>query len=111
IPNDRKAIQEIKRVLKKEGRLLLSVPIFPLFREVTYEDESIHRERFQEVHGHPDHCRSCGLDYFLRFEALGFSTRTLKNIDLDPSILARFGLSKGHVAWLFEKDAGHMRNK
>lgn len=103
IPNDRLAIQEIRRVLKKKGRLLLSVPIYPLYREKTFEDPSIPRSRFEEVHGHPDHCRSCGLDYYLRFEDLGFSTRTLMCKHVAPEARTKYGLNKGHIVWLFEK--------
>ena len=46
--------------------------------EATYEDPSIPYEKFEEIHGHYDHCRSCGLDYFERFEEVGFKTQTLK---------------------------------
>lgn len=104
IEDDFRAIREIKRVLKPGGLLLLSVPIYPLYNPITYESRSIPRERYKEVHGHPDHCRSCGLDYYLRFEALGFSTRTLMVRDVAEAERTNFGLSRGHVVWLFQKE-------
>lgn len=103
IPEDRKAIREMKRILKASGRILMSAPIYPPNNPTTFEDSSINRSDFLKIHGHHDHCRSCGLDYFKRFEEAGFDTETLSVRDLDNEIIDKFGLSKNHVAWLFSK--------
>lgn len=103
IPNDRQAIKEMYRVSKNKASLLISVPIYPPFREKTYEDHSIERERYSEVHGHDDHCRSCGLDYNIRFEEVGFKSRTLEVRYLDQKDIEHYGLSTGHICWLFTK--------
>ena len=103
IPADKKAISEIYRLLKPNGKFLISVPIYPVGSKVTYEDSTIEYENFEEVHGHYDHCRSCGLDYYLRFETVGFNTNTLHVKDLDKSQINYFGLKEDHVVWCFTK--------
>lgn len=103
IPNDYKAISEMYRVLRPGGKALVSVPIVPFDREITYEDDTIPKEKYKEIHSHPDHCRSCGLDYYKRFETIGFNTEEIKVIALPPQTINKYGLSEKHVAWLFAK--------
>lgn len=103
IVEDTKAISEVYRILKPQGHLLMSVPIFPLGRDLTYEDASIPYEDYEQIHGHDDHCRSCGLDYYKRFEVLGFTTNELQVEKLESNLINKFGLKKGHVAWCFTK--------
>jgi len=103
IPEDIKAITEVYRLLKTNGKFLISVPIHPKGNLETYEDQSIEYKDFEKTHGHYDHCRSCGLDYYKRFETIGFKTQTLciKNSGLNKINL--FGLSGDHVVWCFTK--------
>jgi predicted SAM-dependent methyltransferase len=103
IPQDTIAIKEMYRILKSDGKILMSVPIYPVGNQITFEDDKIDRSEYLKVHGHHDHCRSCGLDYYKRFENLGFKTSILKVDELPLEEQARFGLSKNHVSWLFEK--------
>ena len=101
IVEDVSAALEIYRILKPNGNLLMSVPIYPVRSETTFEDSSIKYEDYEEIHGHDDHCRSCGLDYYKRFETVGFNTKTLMNYSENE--IKQFGLSKNHVAWCFNK--------
>jgi SAM-dependent methyltransferase len=103
IPEDTKAIKEMYRVLKPGAELLLSVPIHPIGRTLTYEDKTLSASRYLEVHGHHDHCRSCGLDYYQKFELAGFRTTTIEVKDYGLPEINRYGLKPGHVAWLFKK--------
>ena len=103
IPNDVVGIFEMHRMLKPNGRLLVSVPIYPIENPKTYEDNTIERKDFERIHGHDDHCRSCGLDYFERFEKVGFNISTLHVKELQNEIKKKFGLSNNHTVWLFEK--------
>jgi SAM-dependent methyltransferase len=104
IPNDRAVIPEIHRVLRNGGKVLLSVPIFPPNREHTFEDPNVTREKYQEVYGHFDHVRACGLDYADRFKAAGFQVRELRVNELPKQADEKFyGLSASHVAWCCTK--------
>lgn len=77
IPDDRKALAEILRVLKPNGFALLLVPIHSLDR--TYEDPALTTpaERLKAF-GQEDHVRRCGLDYPDRFREAGFSVDVLR---------------------------------
>lgn len=101
IVDDKKAASEIYRILKPNGNLLMSVPIYPKGNMVTYEDTTIPYEDYMKIHGHPDHCRSCGMDYYKRFEKVGFSTKLLNEYEIGD--LKKYGLSKDHVVWSFNK--------
>jgi ubiquinone/menaquinone biosynthesis C-methylase UbiE len=101
IVEDRMAIREIYRVLKENGHLLMSVPIYPTGNLVTFVDASIPYQDYEKVHGHNDHCRSCGLDYYKRFEEIGFTTNVLESYKEED--VQKYGLSKNHVVWCFSK--------
>lgn len=103
IPEDLKAIQEVYRLLKPEGEFLISVPIYPNGNLKTYEDSKITYNDYEKVHGHDDHCRSCGLDYYERFESIGFKTKKLFVNSLDLDKKNNFGLRSDHVVWCFTK--------
>ncbi len=101
IVEDHKAASEIYRILKAKGNLLMSVPIYPTGNLKTYEDPAIKYEDYEKVHGHDDHCRSCGMDYYERFEAVGFSTQVLDEYAAED--IEKYGLSRNHVVWCFNK--------
>jgi SAM-dependent methyltransferase len=103
IPQDVKAIAEVYRLLKPGGSFLVSVPIYPIGNKTTFEDSDIPYADFDAVHGHYDHCRSCGLDYYKRFETLGFRTQELKVDHLDEATITYYGLRVDHVVWCFTK--------
>ena len=103
IPEDIKAIKEVYRLLKPGGRFLISVPIYPNGNLKTYEDSKIAYKDYGKIHGHYDHCRSCGLDYYERFETYGFKTNTLFVNSLDENKKKYFGLRTDHVVWCFVK--------
>lgn len=69
IPDDRKAMREIYRVMKPSGWAILQVPIWA---EETVEDPSVPREEYARVYGHPDHVRRYGFDYPERLASVGF---------------------------------------
>ena len=69
----------------------------------TYEDKNIPRSSYEKVHGHPDHYRSCGLDYWQRFLNNGLtSVLSLKTSDIEKGKRLSYGLSENHIAWLFK---------
>lgn len=73
IPDDRKALRELRRVLKPNGWAILNVPIDDK-RESTFEDFSIvsPEERLQAF-GQDDHVRIYGVDYEERLREAGFA--------------------------------------
>ncbi|MBK9566010.1 MAG: class I SAM-dependent methyltransferase [Saprospiraceae bacterium] len=72
IDDDHKAIQEVYRVLKHNGKAILQVPICYNMKE-TYENDLIVTENERLLHfGQKDHVRIYGNDYFKRLERVGF---------------------------------------
>jgi SAM-dependent methyltransferase len=105
IPKDVEALREVYRILKPSGRVLLSVPIFPIDSPTTFEDPAIPRSDFERIHGHDDHCRSCGLDYWQHIVQAGFSVETLNvGRDVERETIDRLGLYDKHVCWLGSKN-------
>jgi len=103
ITEDVKAISEVYRLLKPGGKFLVSVPIFPIGNFKTFEDASIAYEDYERIHGHYDHCRSCGLDYFQRFKSVGFQSDELLIKDVNKKDINFYGLRTDHVVWCFTK--------
>lgn len=79
IPDDRKAMKELARVLSPDGWAILQVPID---RDTTFEDPSItdpfERER---LFGQKDHVRAYGRDYQMRLEQSGFRVKVIPFLD------------------------------
>lgn len=72
VPEDRKAMSEIYRVLKPGGFALLQVPISYRIGH-TIEDPSIQSPHQREItFGQKDHCRLYGKDYINRLQECGF---------------------------------------
>ncbi len=72
IPDDRRALHEIFRVLKPGGKALLQVP-YSLQLEKTFEDSSITSEADRKKYfGQFDHVRIYGRDYTDRLAKAGF---------------------------------------
>lgn len=108
VPDDRRVLREMRRVLRRGGRCLVSVPIYPAGRSTTYENATVPRAKFEEVYGHPDHVRACGLDYGDRLSESGFVVRELRVKDIartgEQGDIVHYGLSQNHVAWCGVKD-------
>lgn len=91
IPEDRKALAEIRRVLKPGGVALLCVPM--VLDDVTRED--LGADRLERLHrfGHPDHFRLYGRDFAERVLAAGFAVHEYQPTrDVLPQIYERLGL-------------------
>jgi len=77
IPDYRKALEELFRVLKPGGWAIIQVPIEP-DRKETYQDESVtspsERER---LFGQADHVRKYGRDFILRLHHAGFPVQII----------------------------------
>lgn len=95
IPDDKKAMQELFRVLKPNGWGIFQIPQ-DLKRVRTFEDNSItDRNERAKIFGQYDHVRIYGQDYFDKLRAVGFKvdeidyTKQLSPIDVDTYRLAK----------------------
>lgn len=98
IPDDKKAMQELYRVLKKGGFGIFQIPQ-DLSRATTFEDDSItDKEERTKIFGQYDHVRVYGRDYFDRLRNVSF---TVDEVDytkkIDPEKVDRFCLMKGEI--------------
>jgi ubiquinone/menaquinone biosynthesis C-methylase UbiE len=95
IPNDRKAMSELYRVLKKEGTLIAQVPLDEN-RTTTFEDNSItdSRER-SKIFGQYDHVRIYGKDYFNLLGTVGFLVKEVDYTNqLNEREIEKYGLKR-----------------
>jgi len=91
IPNDKKAMKELYRVLKPGGWASLQVPIKG---DVTQEDLSVTdpKERLR-LYGQEDHVRYYGRDFAERLKDAGFEVSIMPKDDLlEPDEQARMSL-------------------
>lgn len=98
IPNDTKAMQELYRVLKKEGMGIFQIPQ-DVKRANTFEDNSIiNKEERTRIFGQYDHVRVYGLDYFDKLKTIGFKVEALPYAkNLKPEDVKKFALQKDEI--------------
>ena len=94
IQDDKKAMRELNRVLKKDGWAILLVPI--VTKGPTEEDFSINTPKERMKHyGHPDHVRNYGCDYKERLEESGWKVEVIYAEDfLTPKEIELMGITK-----------------
>ena len=102
VGDDRKAMREVKRVLKVDGWAVFVVPIKV---EKTIEDPSVtdpgERER---LFGQHDHVRRYGRDVVNRLEEGGFSVTTFSSADIaGAGNIVRFGLKDEQLFYCTKK--------
>jgi hypothetical protein len=96
VPEDRKAMRELARVLKPTGWAVLAVPIM---RQETFEDPKITSPADRlRVYGQEDHVRAYGQDFADRLRESGF------DVTVDPfarglseEMVQRYGLSREDI--------------
>ncbi len=102
IENDRKAMQEIYRVLKPNGQAILQVPI-ALALNKTYENPLVKTEKEREKHfGQFDHVRLYAEDYKERLEKAGFDVLKTKpgTSQWPMKNIKRYGLNKNEYLYV-----------
>lgn len=101
VPNDRKAMRELLRVLSPTGFAILQVPISKTI-EKTFEDFSIKKPKDREgVFGQSDHVRIYGKDYKNRLKNAGFAVKIydIKN-NLTDNEVEKLGLNKEEALYM-----------
>ncbi len=104
IPDDRKAMRELFRVLRPGGTAVVQIPL-DSSRPETVEDPAITDPRKRaELFGQYDHVRVYGMDFFDRLEAAGFQTEKIR-IDrlFSPDEIHRYGLDPDEILPLARK--------
>ena len=98
IPDDRKAMEELYRVLKPGGMGIFQIPQ-DLGRAVTFSDDSITNEKERAaIFGQYDHVRIYGRDYFDKLRSVGFRvveedyTKKIR-----PEMVEKYCLAKGEI--------------
>ena len=105
VPDDKKAMKEIYRILKPGGSAILMVPI-QLQSPTTLEDPSINTPELRAKHyGQHDHLRFYGLDFKDRLESVGFDVSADKYADkFEESVRQRHRLGRGHIIYHCHKN-------
>lgn len=82
IEEDNKAICELYRVLRKEGRAIIMVPIYG---DTTYENPEVETPQERLLHfKQKDHVRLYGLDVVTRLNNVGFRVKVITTSMLSP---------------------------
>lgn len=104
VPDDHKALCEIKRVLKPGGMAIMQVPM-NMEWEKTLEDPRITdpKERHR-LFGQYDHLRMYGQDYPERLKAAGFKVKIIDyKQKLKPELFAKYALPLGEKLYVCTK--------
>ena len=96
--DDKKAMQELFRILKKGGFGIFQVPQ-EVNSATTYEDASITNPKERIKHfGQYDHVRIYGRDYFDKLRAVGFEVTPIDySKKLSPDLFDKYRLTKGEL--------------
>ncbi|SED18803.1 Methyltransferase domain-containing protein [Tenacibaculum sp. MAR_2009_124] len=98
IPDDTKAMQELHRILKKDGFGIFQIPQ-DVHRAETFEDNSITdpKER-AKIFGQYDHVRIYGLDYFDKLKSIGFKVEEAHYAKtMNPELVRKYALAKDEI--------------
>lgn len=98
IPDDTKAMQELYRVLKKDGMGIFQIPQ-DMNRETTFEDNSItDKKERAKIFGQYDHVRVYGKDYFDKLRSIGFKVDEVDYTSkLSDEEIKKYCLTKGEI--------------
>lgn len=97
VADDHKALLEIARVLRPDGRALISVPMFDAWAQ-TYEEPSISSTTGRDLHfNKDDHLRLYGRDFYDRLAHAGLDLETY--VAAEPEV-SRYGLERGETIFI-----------
>jgi SAM-dependent methyltransferase len=93
VPDDKRAMRELRRVLSRKGFAILQAPI-DTGRAETFEDPSVTSpEERERLFGNYDHVRMYGRDYADRLREAGFTVKVEPYAkELGPELSTRYGL-------------------
>ncbi|MCI0551263.1 MAG: methyltransferase domain-containing protein [Anaerolineae bacterium] len=98
--DDRTALAELYRILRKNGRLVVMAPVIEGW-DTTYENPSISTDQEREIHfGQHDHVRYYGRDIRKRIAQAGFEVHEYTAYG---SAVVQYGLSRGGKLFICTK--------
>lgn len=101
IEDDRKAMSEFYRVLKKGGKAILQVPISPILPETIEDPNATSPSEKYLRFGQNDHVRIYGMDYKERLEKIGFR---LEIFHFPDPVINKYGLNSREDIYICHKD-------
>lgn len=106
IPDDRRAMRELARVLRPGGAALIQVPWSSHL--VTDEDPEAGPEERTRRFGRPDHVRTYGAhELTVRLADAGLRTMQFLSRDVaDPAVVQALGLLPTEATWVVRRDPG-----
>jgi predicted SAM-dependent methyltransferase len=104
VKDDKKAMSEIFRILKKDGFALLQVPI-DVNRKKTFEDPTITDPKERErLFWQKDHLRLYGMDYADKLRNYGFTVKEEKYTqEIGKKLVDKYRLFNNEVVYLCKK--------
>ncbi|HMM10884.1 MAG TPA: methyltransferase domain-containing protein [Bacteroidales bacterium] len=107
IKDESKALSEIFRVLKPDGKAILQVPWSPLLDETIEEMKPMSEKEREEYFGQHDHVRLYGRDFVERLTRAGFVVRSyaLNELDADQDYLNCIAVNADELVFLASKQA------
>ena len=100
VVNDRVALVELRRILKRDGTLIVMVPVVEGC-PTTYEDETIISPEEREIHfGYSDDVRLYGADFTQRLRDAGFAVQVHVAFGKEA---VRYGLTMGEKIFICRK--------
>lgn len=97
--DEKKAIQELFRVLAKGGLAILQVPHSPILEKTISDPTITDGALLEEKFGQKDHVRLFGTDYSVILETYGFNVQALKLHERYP----KFGINPKEPLYIGEK--------
>lgn len=103
VADEEKAIKEMKRILKNDGKIIMSFPIS--MEQNTFENKAIVSEEDRDkYYGQKDHVRLYGMDYKERFENYGLIIKIFSPKDyFNDADIEKYGLLKDDILMLCSK--------
>lgn len=107
VPDPDKAIREVLRILKPEGKAIIMVPLFWDVKE-TIEDPSHNTDELRlRYYGQDDHVRLFSRNDFLnRLHTAGFKISQLKPDDFDPHDIRENAIAENSILYVCQKNKG-----
>jgi ubiquinone/menaquinone biosynthesis C-methylase UbiE len=107
VPDDRKAIGELLRVLKPGGWAILQSPVNTTCEKTFEYAGAVTAEVRKTLSGASDHLRIYGLDYRERLESAGFQVKVDGYVrELSPEVVGMCALDREEDIYYCTKPAG-----